>query len=251
MSLLGLDKFPNSRIAAVLDAPRHTALKSIIERKDDTSKIVRFWVASLLGHYKDEASFRSLETMLKDEDPNVRAAACESLGNIGDKRAIGLVHNMLGDEYWFVRLHAIKALGEFLDTESIDKIIPSLRDKNWWVRYNAKSALKKIGLNVAPHIYPVLDDEDRFARNSAAEILEDIGAMDILLKDILERHVSEEKIRKDLVNFVKSEGFLWLRSRLEKLNSEDRRKILGIIEKEDKKIYAEIIKNMLVTAGER
>ncbi|NQU95796.1 MAG: HEAT repeat domain-containing protein [Candidatus Omnitrophica bacterium] len=237
MSLLGTNKFSNSKISAILETIEHPILNHSLKRQKDKDSTVRFWVANFLGNYKDDIAFEALEEMLKDNDPNVRAAACESLGKIGNKKAVDFLHELLLDDFWFVRLHAIKALGQFLSTGSIKRIIPSLRDKNWWVRYNAKSTLKKFGPEVAPYMHPVLRDGDRFARNSAVEILEETGSADKMFDKLMFDTVSDEKTHNLFIDFIEAEGFLWLKSRLKQMDKEKRHFVMKLIEKEDLDMY--------------
>jgi hypothetical protein len=49
------------------------------------------------------------------------------------------------------------------------------------VRSAAKDALRALGVDVAPMLVPVLESVDRFARNGAAEVLQDLGVVDHLL----------------------------------------------------------------------
>ena len=232
ISLLGTGKFSNSKIVSTLETLNRSLLGQSIERQNDASGTVRFWVANLLGNSKNLSSSEALTKMLKDRDPNVRAAACESIGMIGNNEAVPLLHDMLEDNFWFVRLHAIKSLGNFLSPESIDKIVPSLSDKNWWVRQNAKSALKKFGTKITPYMYPVLKDKDRFARNSAVEILEDTGAADMVFNKVITSNVSDEKTYAHFVDFIKAEAFFWLKSRLNDVSDEKRKTMLKLMDEE-------------------
>jgi len=60
------------------------------------------------------------------------------------------------------------------------------------VRAAAKDALRELGIAVAGVLIPMLEDEDAFARNGAAEVLQDVGFVDGLGRhgtegDLLER----------------------------------------------------------------
>jgi hypothetical protein len=56
-----------------------------------------------------------------------------------------------------------------------------LSDRQWWVREAAKQALVQMGPEVEGALIPVLTHVDRFARNSAAEVLQQIGTFQRLL----------------------------------------------------------------------
>ena len=58
-----------------------------------------------------------------------------------------------------------------------------LADEQWWVRTAAKDALRGIGTDAVPALLSMLTHADPFARNGAAEVLQDIGFVDSLVAD--------------------------------------------------------------------
>jgi hypothetical protein len=58
-----------------------------------------------------------------------------------------------------------------------------LADERWWVRSAAKDALRGMGADAVPSLLSVLSHDDPFARNGAAEVLQDIGFVDFLALD--------------------------------------------------------------------
>jgi len=58
-----------------------------------------------------------------------------------------------------------------------------LADERWWVRTAAKDSLRGMGPDAVPSLLSVLGHEDRFARNGAAEVLQDTGFVDFLALD--------------------------------------------------------------------
>ena len=60
-----------------------------------------------------------------------------------------------------------------------------LADREWWVRYGAKVSLETMGSQVIPHILPFLKHQDRFARNGAAEVLQNLEYFERLLAEEL------------------------------------------------------------------
>ncbi len=61
------------------------------------------------------------------------------------------------------------------------KLAPLLGDREWWVRAAAKDALRDLAPRSLAALEGALDDEDEFARNGAAEVLQDIGVVDDLI----------------------------------------------------------------------
>ena len=58
-----------------------------------------------------------------------------------------------------------------------------LADERWWVRTAAKDALRGMGTDAVPSLLSILAHDDPFARNGAAEVLQDIGFVDFLARD--------------------------------------------------------------------
>jgi len=58
-----------------------------------------------------------------------------------------------------------------------------LADEKWWVRSAAKDAFRGMGSDAVPVLLPILAHADPFARNGAAEVLQDIGFVDALALD--------------------------------------------------------------------
>jgi hypothetical protein len=57
-------------------------------------------------------------------------------------------------------------------------VAPALADTEWWVRVAAKQALQAAGPDVWRQLVPYLDHPDAFARNGAAEVLQNLGILD-------------------------------------------------------------------------
>ena len=56
-----------------------------------------------------------------------------------------------------------------------------LGDGNWWVRLAARESLAMMGSEVWPLLMRRLSHEDRFIRNGAAEVLQNLGVLDSLI----------------------------------------------------------------------
>ena len=182
--------YPRSRVATQLDTLMPRVGRKLLRLLRDPDPAVRFWAATLLGRCPRFAAPR-LVLLADDPDANVRAAAVESLGERGEENALATVCRRLADGEWFVRVHACRAAGRLGGLEAAPLIAPALRDERWWVRTAAKDALRDLGPAVAGVLIPYLDDQDAFARNGAAEVLQDVGFVDALSRHGMEGELLE------------------------------------------------------------
>jgi len=170
---------PRSRIAAELERLAPLPGPRLVPLLHDPDPAVRFWAATLLGPYT-ELGQESLIALTWDPDPNVRAAAVETLGGQSGDAVGAATIARLDDPAWFVRVHAARAAGHVLGAAAAPSISPLLADEQWWVRSAVRDAFRAMGSDAVPALLPMLTHEDRFARNGAAEVLQDIGFVDML-----------------------------------------------------------------------
>lgn len=175
------ERAPRSRVAAQLEALAPRPGWRLERLLGDDRPAVRYWGAMLLARYPTIGG-DALRRLTVDADPSVRRAAVESLGTRCDREALALVLRRLDDDVMYVRAHACRAAGAIGGMAVAAHLIPLLADEAWWVRDAAKDTLTALGPDVAPLLEPVLDSPDRFARNGAAEVLQDVGVVDELLR---------------------------------------------------------------------
>jgi HEAT repeat protein len=173
---------PRSRIAAQLDRLEPEPGYLLLPLLRDPDPAVRFWGATLIGSYRAIGE-EDLVALTHDEDGNVRAAAVEALGHRSSTAAASATVALLDDPAWFVRVHAARSAGHVAGAAAAPAIARLLADERWWVRTAAKDALRGLGQEAIPALAPVLSSFDRFARNGAAEVLQDIGLVDHLALD--------------------------------------------------------------------
>jgi HEAT repeat protein len=175
-------QYPPSRIATYLDRfpiPISHLLRPLLHHPDDT---VRYWGVMLLARHKPSTALeRDLATLTNDAAPLVRRAAVATLTRMNQAEGIKAAQALLADPVWYVRAHAARAIAEAEDPELAPLVAPLLADREWWVRTAAKDALQRMGSEVWASLVPYLDHPDRFARNGAAEVLQNVGILDSLI----------------------------------------------------------------------
>ena len=179
VSALRSGNAPRSRIATELERLAPVPGPRLVPLLGDLNPTVRFWAATLLGPYPDLGR-ENLIALTCDPDPNVRAATVETLGNRTGEAVGAAILARLDDPAWFVRVHAARAAGHVLGVAAAPSIAGLLADEQWWVRSAAKDAFRSMGPEAVPTLVSVLAHSDDFARNGAAEVLQDIGFVDEL-----------------------------------------------------------------------
>ena len=111
----------------------------------------------------------------------MRKAAIGSLGKVGGSIAGEAALGLLRDPTPYVRAHAARALAEMQRTDTAAEIARLLGDADWWVRQAAKETLESMGPEVWKVLMPCLEHPDRFVRNGAAEVFQNLGIVDSLI----------------------------------------------------------------------
>ena len=175
-------RYSRSRIAARLDTFPAAISDLLRPLLDDYDPTVRQWGATLLARYPDPEIELELATLIVDDDPQVRAAVLKSLTLSESRFAAPAAVNALTDPVWFVRVHAARALGRLGQVDQASEVLGLLGDPQWWVRTAAKESLQELGEQAVPAILPALKSDDKFVRNGAAEVLQNIGVVDELIR---------------------------------------------------------------------
>ncbi|PYR38740.1 MAG: hypothetical protein DMF89_08330 [Acidobacteria bacterium] len=176
-------RHPASRVAVHLEqSPQPIAekLRPLLQHPDP---VVRLWSATLVASdtHTEEGFEWDLIPLLDDEDPRVRKAAIGSLGKMHGSIAGEAALGLLRDPVPYVRAHAARALAEMGRTDMAGDIAALLGDADWWVRQAAKESLHAMGAEVWRVLMPCLEHPDRFVRNGAAEVFQNLGIVDSLI----------------------------------------------------------------------
>ena len=174
-------KYTPSRVATYLDRfeqPIGRALRPLLHHPDPN---VRYWGTTLLSRHPVDGVDQDLAALASDPSPLVRKAAIATLAQLGGPLVEPVSRVLIGDATWYVRAHAARALAGSGSPDAADLIAPLLADREWWVRLAAKESLQQLGDEVWAVLVPYLDHADGFARNGAAEVLQNIGVLDSLI----------------------------------------------------------------------
>jgi HEAT repeat protein len=175
-------RYPGSRVATYLDRfplPVAALLRPLLHHPDAG---VRYWGVTLIARYAHVPLIEAdLVALTRDQAPLVRRAAVAGLARVKAPSTVAAARPLLADPVWYVRVHAARAFGETEDAELAGDVAPLLADREWWVRTAAKEALQRMGPEVWSALVPYLDHPDQFARNGAAEVIQNIGVLDSLI----------------------------------------------------------------------
>jgi HEAT repeat protein len=164
---------PRPLVATLLEGSRCAGASELVAAASgDPDARVRSWVAYLLGRYADPRARTWLAALAADENADVRASAAEAYAAFPDAPVLTA---LLRDGDWGVRANAAKAIGNAGLADLAANLTELMSDRTWWVRQSAAIALKQLGQASVGHLRRLLDDDDRFVRNKAAEVLIEVG----------------------------------------------------------------------------
>lgn len=127
---------------------------------------------------KLDHDLKSLVSILKEENPQMRKEAAKAIGQIGNQNCLKYLFNVLKDDSWGVRAVAVQSVGKIADKKdekSRAKIISLLNDEDWAVRCAAIESLARIsGPESIDLIAPAVMDKDPHVKETAFNILKNI-----------------------------------------------------------------------------
>ncbi len=176
------DRWSQEKVAEAVDEAGDESRQVLVGLLRDGNPSRRAFAAEVMGGIGGEEEAVYLEEALGDEKVDVRARAADSLGKMRHRRSRPALLEALGDPAWEVRAQAVKALGRIGDEKDTAEIVHALRDSEWWVRNNAAAALRDMGEAGEGPLAAALWDENRFARESAAQALEESSVVERLVE---------------------------------------------------------------------
>jgi hypothetical protein len=185
------NRLASSRIAAAVDAQSVDAAAIVVPLLRAPHAFLRYWGALLVQRY---GSLPGLTGMLgrltADPDPSVRKASIDTIASLRFTQCAPQLRARLQDQVGFVRAHAARALGLLHDVSSAADVATLLADHDWQVRSAARQGLEAIGPQVEPVLIQTLSHTDPFARNGAAEALQNLG----LLSGLVRTYIGGENV---------------------------------------------------------
>lgn len=165
----------DSRLATLLESMTCDLTEILREGMEAEEAAPRYWALTLIARKKKYELVEEVRPHLDSGEANVRAAATECIGSLGVPLTDRWLLDRLGDNAWFVRSHAARALGKMGAVWAAERLATLLGSSQWWVRSNAIDALVDLGPDSWEAVETVLHSDDRFARNSAVEVLSRTG----------------------------------------------------------------------------
>jgi hypothetical protein len=182
VEVLLANRFAPSRVATFLDRFPIDVPDSLRPLLAGTTPTTRYWGAVLARRYRNVPWLeQALIRLSADLAPIVRKGAIQSLAILGCSAGVPVAVRALTDPISYVRAHAARALGVLQAAAHANEVTALLADREWWVRQAAKEALVRMGDDAEQAVIACLSHPDRFARNTAAEILQNTGAFERML----------------------------------------------------------------------
>jgi hypothetical protein len=181
------------RVAAQLDRLAPRPGRRLIPLLGHPVDVVRFCAVRLLARYPTLAQSHAPD-LTRDSSPNVRAAALETLRASASAEALRCSLRLLDDPHSLVRAHACRTASAIAGITSAPFVAALLGDESWWVREAARKALVPLGSDVVPLVASLLISEDPALRSGAALVLQDVGALD----DLVRHDVETEQVERIL-----------------------------------------------------
>ncbi|MBF0343023.1 MAG: HEAT repeat domain-containing protein [Nitrospirae bacterium] len=179
MTIPVLRKGPAQRNAAlvILKELGNVTVPLLYDLLNDKDDDIRKFALDLMGDIKTGVVIDKIFPLLKDPNPNVRAAACRSLGllNESSERIVEHLETALHDEEW-VTFAALEALGKMKGKEAVGAIFRLCTGGSSVIRYAALETLGKIPSKESKEalIYCIKNSDD-FTRGVAVKSLVSLG----------------------------------------------------------------------------
>lgn len=178
---------------AVLDVLKKIGsvhIEGVIGMLDDANEDIRVYGCEVLAFLNDPRSIPFIAQKARDDDPNVRNAACMALGDFDDDEAVNALLEALDDEEW-IAFSAIISLGRTKSPKAIPRIMKFFREADEELSNAACEVLLDYGDDaVLDEVLDVMRSWDRKRRGAYLAIMLDKGNEDIFLK--LQEKIGDE-----------------------------------------------------------
>ncbi|KJU83265.1 PBS lyase HEAT domain-containing protein [Candidatus Magnetobacterium bavaricum] len=178
MTIPVLRKGPAQRNAAlvILKELGKVTVPMLYNLLQDKDNDIRKFALDLMGDIITDVDADKVVPLLRDFNPNVRAAACRALGLLGDRRTVEHLEPALCDTQEWVVFAALEAIGRMRAEEAVDSISRLFRSNSNVIRYAALETLGKIPSKESKDalIY-CIQNLDSFNRAVAVKSLVNLG----------------------------------------------------------------------------
>jgi HEAT repeat protein len=189
------------------------AIPALVEQDamQDTPQVVSNKLEILSRLPAKAASLALASRHLSSDDAEVRSKALKVLGRAENivmaAGLLRLISPLLQDPVWFVRLQAVRTARVLQCTEAAGPLGKLIFDQNWQVRNEAARALIMLGECSLDTILGVLNGEDRYAKDSVCEELENTGFSARLIDNLTGNDAVLQKKSRQILDLMCSLGF--------------------------------------------
>lgn len=212
-ALLGGSVVASKTMQTALLAFGAEAIPVLVEQDamQDTPQVVSNKLEILSRLPAKAASLALASRYLSSDDAEVRSKALKVLGRAENivmaAGLLRLISPLLQDPVWFVRLQAVRTARVLQCTEATGPLGRLIFDQNWQVRNEAAQALIMLGECSLDTILEVLTGEDRYAKDSVCEELEDTGFSARLIDNLTGNDAVLRKKSQQILDLMCSLGF--------------------------------------------
>ncbi len=180
-------------------------LQKAIKFLTSDTPVLRQWSLQQISKHKNKhrALNEVINTLINDEDKDVRSFSAEILGDIGDVIATTSLVKMLEDKSWEVRESILIALSKLQDSKIITYLITALKDEHTKVRFTAVKQLSKINNpKIISPLFDLLLDESDSVREEAKKTL--LGFSETIPVSSITQYIrhSSKTIREFSIDFL-------------------------------------------------
>ncbi len=170
---------------AVLDVLKSIGsvyIEGVIGMLDDPNEDIRVYGCEVLSFLNDPRSIPSIASKARDDDANVRNAACMALGAFDSDEAVNALLDALNDEEW-IAFSAIISLGRTKSPKAVPRLLTFFRESSEELSSAACEVLLDYGDDaVLDEALNVMKGWDRSKRSAYMAIILEKGSEEIFLK---------------------------------------------------------------------
>ena len=230
-------RFSGYRIVSLLEQFPADMADEFLHAVSHEDSLVRFWALKLLGKFKPAQCAQTVEKLVTDSSPDVRAAACECLGIVGAQSSVSVILEVLDDSVWFVRMHAVRALYAISGAGCVPHVLSLINDNSWPVREEIKKIMSKNIEASLSYIETCLTVSDEMAKKYCIDALIDSGYVPTMLKDTLcDDTVRTSRAQRLLELLVRSGIYFGLKKSLDDFPSDERGRLIDVVRKFDARL---------------